>query len=434
MQYLYIETYGCAANQNNSEILKGILTSSNHQITNNPEIADIFILNTCIVKQKTENKILRKIQDLSKAYPKKLLIITGCMPNTDEKQLKKLAPNSILLGTHHFREIIKLINNHKDSQLTEQKQSQYISQKKEEKILLPKIPNNKLISITQISEGCLGCCSYCKTKLAKGKLHSYNQDNIIKSIKSDLEQGAKEVWLTSQDCAAYGIDKFGESRLCSLLKQILDLKHNFKLRLGMSNPNNIYPILEELIKIYKNKKMYKFLHIPIQSASNTVLNHMNRKYEIEVVEGIINKFKKQFQDITLATDIIVGYPTESEKDHLKNVDFLRKHKPDVFNLSKFSSHKGTEAGKLDVLDIEVINKRASELMKVHRDGALENKKRFIGCKVKVFLNSKAEMPGFLEARDENYNIVFVKGVKGLLGKSVEVKISQVGVHHMIGAT
>jgi len=432
MKYIYIETYGCSANQNNSEILAGLLRSGGYQITNNIEISEIVIINSCIVKGKTENKIKRKIQDLIKDFPSKLLIITGCMPETDSKEIQKIASNSIQLGTHHFKDIINLIKDHTNNQLTSQKQIDYLSEQNEEKIFLPKIPKNKLISITQISEGCLGDCTYCKTKLAKGKLFSYPSEKIIKSIESDLQNGAKEVWLTSQDCAAYGLDKNKTSQLPNLLHQILSLKHNFKLRLGMSNPNHIYPILNELIEIYKNKKIYKFLHIPIQSASNKILTQMNRKYNIYQAEEIINKFKQEFSDITMATDIITGYPTESEQDHNQNIDLINKYKPDVFNLSKFSSHKGTEASKLKPLSIGIINKRASELMKLHRDGAIENKNKFLGKNTKVFVNSKSEMPGFLEARDNNYNIVFVKGGLELFGKNIEVKINKVGVHHMFG--
>jgi len=431
-QYAYIETYGCAANQNNSEILKGILMQSNYQITNNPKIADIIIINSCVVKGKTENKIKRRVQDLSKEYSKKLLIICGCMPETDFKEIKKLAPNSILLGTHHFKDIIKLINNYKNNQLTGEKQVGYLDFNEEEKVLLPKIPKNKLISITQISEGCLGECLYCKARLAKGKLFSYDMDKIVKSVASDLSQGAREVWLTSQDCAAYGMDKYGESKLPELLKQILELRHNFKLRLGMMNPNHLCGFLDEIIEIYKNKKMYKFLHVPIQSASDKVLKDMKRGYSMDKVWEVVSQFRREFVDGVVATDIIVGYPTERDGDHLKNLDFVGRFCPDVFNLSKFSSHRGTKAGKLGVLDIGVVNRRASELMALHRDGALSRKKRFIGRKVKVFVNCKSKMPGFLEGRDENYNIVFVRGSRNIWERVLRLELIGLGCIGCLG--
>ncbi|MFA7707709.1 MAG: tRNA (N(6)-L-threonylcarbamoyladenosine(37)-C(2))-methylthiotransferase [Candidatus Pacearchaeota archaeon] len=430
LNYVYIETYGCSANQNNSEILAGLLRSAGYQITNNEKVAEIIIINSCVVKSKTENKIKRRIQDLSK-QKNKLLIIAGCMPETDAKQIKQLNEKVIFLGTHHYKDIAKLISNYKDNKLDLLKQNEFLENKNEEKLFVPKISSNNLISITQISEGCLGKCTYCKTRLAKGQLYSYDSDKIIQSIENDLTSGAKEVWITSQDCANYGLDR-GKSELISLLKKILELKHNFKLRLGMSDPNNIFPILNELIEVYKNKKMYKFLHIPIQSASNKVLKDMNRFYTIEQVEKIIKEFRKQIPDITISTDIIVGYPTETEADHKENLKFIRQYSPDVFNLSKMSIHKGTQASKLKPLNINIINKRTTELMDLHKQTALENKQKFLNKNIKVFVNKKLEGELY-EARDDNYNIVLLNSKdKGILGKNIDVKIKQIGIHHMIG--
>ncbi|MBT4136215.1 MiaB/RimO family radical SAM methylthiotransferase [archaeon] len=464
--YIFIETYGCSANQNNSEIMKGILTQSGYNITNNQEIAEIIILNTCIVKQKTENKIKRRIQDMGReAYSDKMVIITGCMPETDLTAIKKLNPKALVLGTHNIKSIIKLLNDYKNSNLKQEKE--YLPKTNEEKILLPKIPNNKLISIIQISEGCKGSCTYCKTKLAKGKLFSYNKEKIIKSIESDLQNKAKEVWITSQDNASYGLDRIKntilkkqqskhqkintiqqtsqhsktitsqQSQLPELLTEILNLKHNFKLRLGMMNPNNLYPILDQMIEIYKHPKMYKFLHIPIQSASNNILKNMKRHYKMEIAEKIIKKFKKEIPNITIATDIIIGYPNETPKDFQENINFIKEFKPDVFNLSKFSLHKGTEIyntikqNKAKQVPIETINKRTTKIMQLHRETALENKEKFINKNIKVFINKKLD-GDLLEARDENYNIILIKGNKELLGKTIQVKIKSAGVHHMVG--
>lgn len=428
--YIYIETYGCSANQNNSEIIKGLLSQANYQITNYPDIADILILNACIVKEKTESKIKRRMYDLAKLYPKKLMIISGCMPETDYNSLKKINSKAIFLGIKHVKDIVKLINDYKEKKLTGKLQKEYLNKRNEEKIFLPKISNNKLISITQISEGCLGNCNFCNVKLAKGKLFSYSRDKILQSIESDLKNGAKELWITSQDNASYGLDK-SKFELPELLNNILNLKHNFKLRLGMMNPNNLFQVLNEMLDIYKNPKVYKFLHIPIQSASNKILEDMNRPYQIEQVESTIIKFKNFFTDITIATDIITGYPTETEEDHKKNMEFLRVHKPDTLNLSKFSSHKNTEARKLKPLPVEIINKRAAELMSLHRETAQENKQKYKDKTIPVIVNKKTNIPNFYEARDGNYNIVLINSKnKSILGKRIKVKIIRTGVHEL----
>lgn len=427
-KYVFIESYGCSANKNNSEILAGILTRAGYKITNNLEIAEIIIINSCIVKGKTENKIKRRMQNLSKLN--KLLIVTGCMPETDSKQIKKLNKKIILLGTHHYKEILNLIKKNKENKLNWEEQNKYLTEKNEEKINLPKIPYNKLISIIQISEGCLGQCTYCKTSIAKGKLFSYKSKNILKSIENDLKQGAKEIWITSQDNAAYNLEK-GLQKLPELLKEILNLKHNFKLRLGMMNPNNLYQILNEMIEIYKHPKIYKFLHIPIQSASNKILKDMNRFYQIKKVEEIIKKFKKEIPNITIATDIIIGYPTETEKDFQKSLNFIKTYKPDILNLSKFSSHKQTPAGRLKQLPITILKKRTTKIMEFHKQTALENKQKFKSKTIKVFVNKKIA-ENIYESRDENYNIVIINSKEKILGKNLDTKIKEVNVHHMIG--
>ena len=434
METVYIETYGCTANKNNSEIIAGLLRQAGFSLTSNIDLADIIIINTCIVKKKTISKIKRRIQDLEKT--RKILIITGCMPETHLKELEKNLKNSynktFFIGTHHFKDITRLIHTIKEGKIDRKNQKFFLEPRNEEKILLPKISKNKLISIIQISEGCLGECTYCLTKTAKGNLFSYSEEKILKQITSDLNQGAKEIWLTSQDNASYGLDKQGNSQLPELLNKIIKLKHNFKIRLGMMNPDNVLPILDQLLSLYNSNKLYKFLHIPIQSASNRLLKQMNRKYTIEQAEVIIQEFRKIFPDFTLATDIIIGYPTETEQDFKASCDFIKKYKPDVLNIAKFSSHKNTQAHRLKELPINIIKKRTSEIMKLHRQTAYENKKKFLGKEIEVFVNEKKQ--GIYEARDKNYNIVLLnpKDKEKILGKNLKTKITSLGVHHMIG--
>lgn len=430
---VYIETYGCSANLNNSEILAGILSNSGFIITNNINLADIIIINSCVVKGKTESKIKRRVQDLKSN--KKLMIITSCIAETDFKKLKKLNSQAIFLGTHNISKVNNLINDYYNKKLDDKKQKEYLKKSEEIKLNLPKIPKNKLISIHQISEGCLGNCSYCKTKLAKGDLFSYPSEEILKSIESDLKNGAKEIWITSQDNASYGLDQTKERKhqLPELLKAILSLKHKFKLRLGMMDPNNVLPILDELIEIYKDKKMYKFLHIPIQSASNSVLKHMNRFYTIEQVEKIITRFRMEIPNITIATDLIVGYPTETQVDHEANFDFMKKYELETINFSKFSSHKQTLAGKLKILSNSIIKKRIKQLVSLHKQISLAKKGKLLNKEINVFIDENMGETLY-RARDESYNLYIIqldKANKQDLGKEIKVKVIKAGTNSLI---
>jgi len=356
-QYLYFETFGCVANKNNTEIMKGLCRQSGLEITNNPDIADFLVINTCIVKEPTEKKIERRIQDLQNQYPKKPMIIAGCMP-----EVKKL-PGVYLLGIHHVKDIAKLIRKIYENDYDEK---EFLDKRNEEKLCLPKIPAINKIGITQISEGCLGNCSFCIVKLAKGKLFSYPQARILENIKNDLQSGCKEIWLTSQDNASYGLDG-GARKLPELMEKILALKGRFIVRLGMMNPENVLPILPALLDIYKHKKIKKFLHLPLQSGSNKILRLMNRKYSIEDLSAIIKKFKEEIPDLFLSTDIIVGFPEETEEDFLASLKILQEIKPNQLNISKFWTRKGTEAEKMKQIDKSIVKERIKKLMSLWKE-------------------------------------------------------------------
>jgi len=360
--YIYFRSFGCAANQNNTEIMKGLCLASSLEITNNPDIADLLVLNTCIVKEPTEKKIERKLQDLRKQYPEKPIIIAGCMPEVRANSKLLQQKNIYLLGTHHIKDLPRLIRKIYENKY---KEEEFLSFKYEEKLCLPKIPIRKGIGITQISEGCLGNCSFCIVRLAKHKLFSYSQEKIIENVKRDLKAGAKEIWLTSQDNASYGLDR-GKRELPILLEKILNLRGNFKVRLGMMNPKNVLPILPDLIEIYKHEKMKPFLHLPLQSGSDKILKAMNRKYSVSDFLKIIEKFRKSIPRLILWTDIIVGFPGETESDFKKTLETIKKIKPDFINISRYWPMKGTPAANLKQLPVEVVKKRVKKLMEVYK--------------------------------------------------------------------
>lgn len=340
---IYIKTYGCTANQDNEAIIRGLLKQ--HKFTEENK-ADIFIINTCIVKSATHSKVISKIKEIQKKYPKKQLIITGCLPSAELNLCKKLFPKASLISTHNITKIPEIIN--KEKQV-------FVEKRKEIKLLLPKIFKNDVATL-QIAEGCLTSCTFCKTKLAKGTLKSFPKENIIKEIKN-LSKNYKIIKLTSTDNGCYGLDI--NSSLPQLLKEIISLKEDFKIRIGMINPEYAKKYLRELIEIYSSPKIIKFIHLPLQSASNKILKDMNRNYTIEDYTKIIKQLRKSIQSINIATDIIVGYPLESLEDFQQTYNFLKENKFEVVNLSKFSPMPGTVAAKLKQLDNKEIKRRST---------------------------------------------------------------------------
>ncbi|MBW2969253.1 tRNA (N(6)-L-threonylcarbamoyladenosine(37)-C(2))-methylthiotransferase, partial [Candidatus Woesearchaeota archaeon] len=411
MLEIFFESYGCTANKNSTEIMKGLVREAGLNITLNPNFADLIVINSCIVKSPTQEKIRRRVIDFLEQ--KKKVILAGCMPRLNQKNLQK--PNLFLLDTSHVKNLLNLIQDIVNKNYDSEK---YLKLRKEVKANLPKISSEKKIGITQISEGCLGACTYCIVRLAKGKLFSYPQEDIINSVKKDLEAGCKEIWITSQDNAAYENEQ-GRYSLPKLLKKILNLKGKFFIRIGMMNPNNIKKILPELIELYKHPKMFKFLHIPIQSGSNKILKAMNRFYTKEDVLKIIKEFKKQIPNITISTDIIVGFPGETNKDFQETLNIIKKIKPEILNRSNFGPRPGTPAANLKEISPETMKKRATELMNLHLKICKENQKPWIGKKVKVLIDKKGFENTWL-GRAENYKLFAVHSKQNILGKFVNV--------------
>jgi len=348
---IYIQTYGCTANQAESEIMAGLLQEAGHQIVSENE-ADVIIINSCHVKHTTEQKILAKISKIRKP-----LIVAGCMPEVYSEKILAANPNASLLGTHQIAKVVGVAED-----LLNGKTRIVTGPSGKEKLGFPRVRKDKNIARIQIADGCLGNCTFCATRLAKGKLFSYRPSSIIKEICSALKEGCKEIWLTAQDTGAYGKDiGVNLPMLLSLLPS-----GNYKLRVGMMNPNHVLPMLDELIQAYKDPKIIKFLHIPVQSGDNEILRAMRRNYTVEDFEHIINKFRKEFPQIKIWTDIIIGYPGETEEQFQRTLSLLKRVRPDKVNISRYTKRDKTPAAKLKQLDTKETKRRskiAADLIK-----------------------------------------------------------------------
>ena len=205
--------------------------------------------------------------------------------------------------------------------------------KKELPVLdLPKIRKNKLVEIIPLSTGCLGSCTYCKTRHARGRLGSYDPDAIVERARIAISEGVMEIWLTSEDTGAYGRD-IG-TNLPNLLKSIVKIMPDHTmLRLGMTNPPYILEHLQAMADIMKHPRVYEFLHVPVQSGSNNVLDKMNREYTCEEFNEVCDFLKEEMPTMTLATDIICGFPTETAEDHEETCALVRRHQFPVLNIS-----------------------------------------------------------------------------------------------------
>ncbi|MEM3060776.1 MAG: tRNA (N(6)-L-threonylcarbamoyladenosine(37)-C(2))-methylthiotransferase, partial [Candidatus Bathyarchaeia archaeon] len=269
----------------------------------------------------------------------------------------------------------------------------------------------------------------CCTRFARGRLFSYPKELIIEEIKDALEKGSMEIRLTAQDTGAYGIDL--GYRLTDLINEILSIDKEFRIRVGMMSPVYALSIFQELIELYKDSKVYKFIHLPVQSGSDRVLKEMKRNYTVEEFKELVKAFRESVPKISIATDIIVGFPTESEKDFEETLKLLNETKPDIVNVSKFMPRPNTEASSMKQLDPKIVKHRSKLLSALVAQTSLENNKKLVGLEFEAYITKEKGSDGAFLGRIENYKPVILRG-KDLLGKKVKVRIAQASSRYLIG--
>ncbi|MCQ2972271.1 MAG: tRNA (N(6)-L-threonylcarbamoyladenosine(37)-C(2))-methylthiotransferase [archaeon] len=395
---VFIETYGCTYNQGDSQIMAGNLVDNGAQIVDSIEEADVIIVNTCYVKLPTENKVVYRIQKLQKEYPDKQIIPAGCMVEINSEKLDKIGPNCSWIGPHKLDDAFNVVSSACAGEL-----SRSTGFTKNTKVGLKKIKKNSLIHIIQICEGCLGACTFCCTRFARGRLNSYPIEDIVAEAKEAISNGAREIQLTAQDTAAFGRDS-GE-KLSDLIKEVANLEGDFRVRVGMMHPRNILKNYHEIIEAIKLPKVYNFIHLPIQSGSNKVLSEMNRGHSVEDYIKIVDAFKKEIPSITLATDIIVGYPTETDDDFDLTCELLEKVRPSLIHLSKYQHRKGAISSSLKEVPHEVMKNRSKFLSDFKMQITDDENKKLLGSIQNAVIVEQGSKGGFIGKSDDYLPIV-----------------------------
>jgi MiaB-like tRNA modifying enzyme len=403
---VFIKTYGCTLNQTDSDAMKGLLLANGVEIVQEEGSANVIILNTCTVKSQTQQKIIEKLKKLNG----KKIVVAGCLVSANRELVEKYAASASLVGTSSISDIYDAVQ-----ASYRNKKKVFINQRFENKLSLPRLRDN-IIAKIPISEGCLSKCSFCSTKFARAGLHSYDEEAIISEIRNCIELGCKEIQITSQDTGAYGSDK--NTNIAKLINKVDKIEGDFSVRMGMINPQHAIKILPELIDAFKSSKIYKFLHVPVQSGNNEVLRDMGRFYTVENFQEIVKEFRDNFKEVTIATDIIMGYPTESEGAFQDTLNLLEKAKPDVVNVSRFTPRPNTPAAKLKQLPNESIKERTKIASELCKKIELEINKKLIGSEYKVLLTEKQN--GSITGRNPSYKQVVVNN--GDLGDFIKVKI------------
>jgi MiaB-like tRNA modifying enzyme len=338
------------------------------------------------------------------------------MASVQKYLLKLVLPDSILLPPKFVYHINDVLNSNFDKFINKEKTE---FAKKYDEFAAPIL----------IAEGCMLSCSYCITSIARGELKSYPMDGIIKDVKSAIEQGCKEIQLTAQDTASYSLDS--GQHLGELLENVCEIQGDFFVRVGMMNPLNAMKNIEHIIQAYKNPKIYKFLHLPVQSGDNKILEKMNRRYSVDDFLNVVENFRNDYSDITISTDIIVGFPNETDDQFLHSVELLKKIEPDITNITRFSARPNTVAKKMDGrIPTEIVKQRSVMLTDLCKKISKKKNQNLIGKKFRILVTKTIDDESYT-GRTETYKPVIIEeDVK--IGNIVNMKITNASFTHLYG--
>ena len=418
MAKIWVEAYGCSASFADSEMISGLIVNGGHTLADSPMDSDLNLVVTCSVKDATANKMIHRIKSL-KSKP---LIVAGCLPKAERATVEKFSDTASLLGPNSLGKTIDVINS-----TLKGKKSVQLEDTDFSKVGLPKIRLNPAIGIVEISNGCMSECTFCQTKLSKGDLTSYRIGDIVRQVKKEIADGCKEIWLTSTDNGCYGFDI--DSDLPSLVNSVCEIQEDFKIRVGMMNPMYMPRIRNDLLKSFEDDKVFKFLHVPVQSGSDKVLNDMKRGHTVKTFRDVSARFRKKFQHFTISTDIIVGFPTETEEDFEKTVDLLKVTKPDIVNLSRYSQRPGTEAAEWDQVQVTEVMRRSKIISDLIEKISIENNQKWIGWKGNVLFDETAK--DSIKGRNFAYKPIFVED-RVKIGGIHTVEIMKAKTHSLLG--
>uniref|UniRef100_M4BZB9 Threonylcarbamoyladenosine tRNA methylthiotransferase n=1 Tax=Hyaloperonospora arabidopsidis (strain Emoy2) TaxID=559515 RepID=M4BZB9_HYAAE len=420
-QLIWVKTYGCSHNVSDSEYMQGVLSSYGYRFTQDPDAAQLWLLNSCTVKDPSQAAFMHLAVKGRKQN--KAVVVAGCVPQAD-RQLKVLEDVSIV-GIQQVDRVVEVVEETLKGHTV-----RLLSKNRLPQLDLPKIRKNPMVEIIPLSTGCLGACTYCKTRHARGKLGSYTVEAIVSRAQSVIKEGVTEIWLSSEDTGAYGIDLGTD--LPTLLRKLLEVvPDGVMLRVGMTNPPYILDHLDAIAEVLQHDRVYSFLHVPVQSGSDDVLLAMNREYTAGEFRRVADELLAKVPDLTLATDIICGFPTETEEHFDETMELVEKYRFHIMNISQFYPRPGTPAAKMKRVPTQVVKNRSRKLTKLFE--TFEPYTHLVNTTQKVWVNTEvSDDMKYTVAHTRNYTKVLLPRDDALIGCAAEVRVLTAARFHITG--
>ncbi|GGN93171.1 tRNA (N(6)-L-threonylcarbamoyladenosine(37)-C(2))-methylthiotransferase [Haloarcula pellucida] len=408
MARYHIETYGCTSNRGETQQIEQALREGGHHPADGPESADVAILNTCTVLEKTERNMLQRAKELDEETPADL-VVTGCMALAQGEEFHDADVDAEVL---HWDDVPQHVLNGECPTVTPDTET----------VL------NGVVGILPIARGCMSDCSYCITKQATGRIDSPPVSENVEKARALVHAGAKELRITGQDTGVYGWDtNQGTSLLPELLDRICtEIDGEFRVRVGMANPKGLHGVREELAAVFaEHDELYNFIHAPVQSGSDDVLADMRRQHAVDEYLEVVEAFDDALEYWTLSTDFIVGFPTEDPEDHEQSMALLRETRPEKINVTRFSKRPGTDAADMKGLGGQTKKDRSKAMTELKMETTGQAYEDMVGRTSSVLLvedGTDESLVGY----DEAYRQVVVADAeeRGLeVGEFVDVEIT-----------
>ena len=421
----YVRSFGCQLNVSDGEKIKGLLKKMGYIFTEDEQEADLIILNTCAVRESAEDRvfgIVGSMKKLKELKPELIIGIAGCMTAQSHiaEKIKKSYPQvDIVLGTSAINALPKLLA----KALHGARFSADISEYDDFSEAVEQVRDSSFKASVPIMFGCNNFCTYCIVPYVRGRERSRRAEDIIEEVRGLVQNGYKEIMLLGQNVNSYGKDLKDGMTFPQLLREIDKIEGDFIVRFMSSHPKDAS---KELIDtIFECEKVAKHLHLPVQSGSSEVLRRMNRHYDIDKYLGIIDYIYSRDPEFSLTTDLIVGFPDESEEEFRATLELIKKVRYDNIYSFIYSKRSGTKAAEMpDGISDEEKGQRMRELLSVQRDVSSEHYKRFIGRTMRVLADDVSrKKQGYLTGKSNEFIIVEFEGDSSLIGQFVEVEIT-----------
>lgn len=431
-----VVTYGCQMNLHESEKISGILSGMGMSAVNEPENADVVVFNTCCIRDTAERRALGnigKMKELKKKNKNLLIVVTGCMTQQNgfaENMKERYQYVDVILGTHNISDLenqIRIRLEKKKRVAAVLDTDGYIDDETTP-VTRTSFPN----AWVNINYGCNNFCTYCIVPYVRGRERSRNMKSIISECENLINDGYKEITLLGQNVNSYGNDVPDENvNFANLLREVAKIDGKFRIRFMTSHPKDL---TEDVVKaIRDNDKICNNIHLPIQAGSNSVLKNMNRRYTREHYLGLIDMIRRYLPDCGITTDIMVGFPYETEEDFLDTMDIVEKVRFSTAFTFIYSVRKGTKAAEMPQIPYEIKQNRIKRLIARQNEITEEISKDYVGNVYEILVEGMQEKKnGYVVGRTESGRLVSAKGDESMIGEFKNVKITAVKNAQLLG--